>query len=56
LEEYDSAGVDLTANRWFLSLSVTERFDVLEEFLDFVMEARARNGLQPIPEMPAYSK
>jgi hypothetical protein len=53
MEVYDSAGVDRTLIRWMLSLTSSERLDVLEEFVDFVTEARKRNGIQPIPDSPA---
>jgi hypothetical protein len=40
---YSPDGVDLTLIRWMLSLTPAERLDVLQDFVDFVMEARARN-------------
>jgi hypothetical protein len=55
MDVYDSAGVDLTLIRWMLSLTPSERLDVLQEFVDFVTEARKRNGIQPIPGYPAYA-
>ncbi len=42
-------GVDVSLIRWSLSLTPAERLDILAEFADFVMQARQRNGLQPIP-------
>ena len=36
-------GVDLTLIRWMLSLSPAERLAVLQDFIDFVSEARARD-------------
>jgi hypothetical protein len=41
-------GVDVSLIRWSLSLTPAERLDVLAEFADFIMEARNRNGLEPI--------
>ena len=40
---YSEDGVDLTLIRWMLSLSPAERLAVLQDFIDFVSEARARN-------------
>jgi hypothetical protein len=40
---YSPDGVDLSLVRWMLSLTPAERLDVLEDFVDFVTEARARN-------------
>jgi len=40
---YSSDGVDLTLIRWMLSLTPAERLDVLQDFVDFVSEARGRN-------------
>jgi len=42
-QAYSPDGVDLTLIRWMLSLTPTERLDVHDDFVDFVMEARARN-------------
>jgi hypothetical protein len=53
MDIYDSAGVDLTAIRWMLSLTPSERLDILEDFVEFVTETRKRNGLEPIPGNPA---
>ena len=52
MELYDSAGVDLTLVRWMLSLSISERLDVLEGFVEFATEARRLNGLSPVPDHP----
>jgi hypothetical protein len=40
---YSPDGVDLTLIRWMLSLTPAERLGVLQDFVDFVAEARARN-------------
>jgi hypothetical protein len=40
---YSPDGVDLTLIRWMLSLTPAERLDVLQDFIDFVAEAHARN-------------
>lgn len=40
---YSPEGVDLTLIRWMLSLTPAERLDVLEDFVGFVAEVRARN-------------
>jgi len=37
-------GVDLTLIRWVLSLTPAERLDVLQGFVNSVMEIRARNS------------
>jgi hypothetical protein len=37
-------GVDLTLIRWMLSLTPAERLDVLQGFVDSVLEIRARNS------------
>jgi hypothetical protein len=41
---YSPDGVDLTLVRWMLSLTPAERLQVLQGFVDSVMEIRARNG------------
>ena len=40
---YSEDGVDLTLIRWMLSLTPAERLDVLQGFVDSVVEIRARN-------------
>jgi hypothetical protein len=40
---YSPDGVDLTLIRWMLSLTPAERLDVLQGFVEFVTEVRARN-------------
>jgi hypothetical protein len=47
METHDEAGVDLTVIRWFMSLSIPERFDVLEDSIDFAAEVCERNGVEP---------
>lgn len=42
-QPYSPDGVDLTLVRWMLSLTPAERLEVLEDCVNFVMEARARN-------------
>jgi len=41
---YSDDGVDLTLIRWMLSLTPAERLDVLQGFVDSVLEIRARNS------------
>jgi hypothetical protein len=41
---YSPDGVDLTLIRWMLSLTPAERLDVLQGFVNSVMEIRARNS------------
>jgi hypothetical protein len=53
METHDEAGVDLTLIRWFMSLSLAERFDFLEGSLDFAMEVWKRNGIDPLSTDPA---
>jgi hypothetical protein len=45
-------GVDVSLIRWMLAFSPSERLDVLEEFVDFVLEARRHNEREPIPVGP----
>jgi hypothetical protein len=40
---YSPDGVDLTLIRWMLSLTPAERLQVLQQFVQFVLEVRARN-------------
>jgi hypothetical protein len=42
-QTYSEDGVDLTLIRWMLSLTPAERLDVLQGFVDSVLEIRARN-------------
>jgi hypothetical protein len=41
---YTEDGVDLTLIRWMLSLTPAERLDVLQGFVDSVLEIRAWNS------------
>ena len=43
-QTHSEDGVDLTLIRWMLSLTPAERLDVLQGFVDSVLEIRARNG------------
>jgi hypothetical protein len=43
LPAYSPDGVDLTLIRWMLSLTPAERLQVLQQFVQFVLEVRARN-------------
>jgi hypothetical protein len=56
METHDAAGVDLTLIRWFMSLSLAERFDFLEGSLDFAMEVWKRNGIDPLSTNPAEAR
>jgi hypothetical protein len=38
---YDSAGVDITLIRWMLSMTPAERLAILQDFVDFVWDAKA---------------
>ncbi len=51
--EYSEDGVDLTLIRWMLSLTVTERLEVLQAMADLVYAARETSGL---PSDPAHSR
>lgn len=42
-------GVDVSLIRWMLGFTPAERLDVLEDFVDFVLEARKQNESQPVP-------
>ena len=41
--ERSADGVDLTLVRWFLSLTPSERLDVLQNYLNSVEQIRAQN-------------
>jgi hypothetical protein len=43
---YESDGTDPTLIRWMLSLTPAERLAVLQDFVDFVSEARDRYARQ----------
>ena len=43
LPAYSPDGVDLTLIRWMLSLTPAERLQVLQQFVQSVLELRARN-------------
>ena len=49
-DAYSADGVDLTLIRWMLSLTPSERLAVLDDFADFVIEARAFHAPTEIPE------
>jgi hypothetical protein len=40
-DAYSEDGADLTLIRWMLSLTPSERLQVLDDFTDFVTKARA---------------
>jgi hypothetical protein len=42
--EYSADGIDLTLNRWMLSLTPAERLQVLQRFVNSVEEIRLRNN------------
>jgi hypothetical protein len=44
LPAHNEDGVDLTLIRFMLSLSPAERLEVLQQFVSFVLTARARNA------------
>jgi hypothetical protein len=45
MQERDESGVDLTLIRWMLSLTPAERLDVLQDFVNDVLEIRELNGI-----------
>ena len=49
-------GVDVSLIRWMLALTPSERLEVLEEFVDFVLEARSYNEREPIPVGPPNTR
>lgn len=53
LPERDGNGVDLTLIRWMLSLTPAERLDVLQDFVNDVLEIRELNGIEELPGNPA---
>lgn len=53
MSPYGSDGVDVTLIRWMLSLTPAERLAVLQDFMDFIEEAKAANATQSDPLHPA---
>lgn len=53
LPERDENGVDLTLIRWMLSLTPAGRLDVLESFMNDILEIRELNGIKQLPRDPA---
>jgi hypothetical protein len=49
-------GVDVSLIRWMLAFTPSERLEVLEEFVDFVLEARRNNEREPIPVDPPNTR
>jgi len=49
LPERDGNGVDLTLIRWMLSLTPAERLDVLQDFVNDILEIRELNGVEELP-------
>jgi hypothetical protein len=49
-------GVDVSLIRWMLAFTPSERLEVLEEFVDFVLEARSHNEREPIPVGPPNTR
>jgi hypothetical protein len=45
---YDSAGVDLTLIRWMLSMTPAERLAILQDFVDFVWDARGEDAEEQV--------
>ena len=52
MPERDDSGVDLTLIRWMLSLTPAERLDVLQDFVNDVLEIRELNGIEELPGNP----
>ena len=50
--ERDENGVDLTLIRWMLSLTPAELLDVLQDFVNDVLEIRELNGIKELPGNP----
>jgi len=48
--DYAEDGVDMTLIRWMLSLTPAERLALLDDFADFVAQARRLNGHSELPE------
>ena len=44
LPDYSPDGVDLTLIRWMLSMTPAERLQVLQQFVNSVLEIRALNA------------
>jgi len=50
MHERDENGVDLTLIRWMLSLTPAERLDVLQDFVNAVLEIRELNGIEGLSD------
>ena len=48
MSPYSSDGVDLTLIRWMLSLTPADRLAVLQDFTDFIWEARGGDASEPV--------
>jgi hypothetical protein len=55
-ELYDSSGVDVTLVRLSLSLTAEERLDMLDDFLNMVLQARRLDGSAWVPCGPADAR
>ena len=47
---YSEDGVDLTLVRWMLSLTPDQRLQVLQDFVNALIEIREENGLSGYPD------
>ena len=45
---YESDGVDVTLIRWMLALTPVERLAILQDFVDFVWEARGEDAEEQV--------
>ena len=45
---YDSNGVDVTLIRWMLAMTPAERLATLQDFVDFVWEARGKDAEEQV--------
>ena len=52
---YSDDGVDLTLIRWMLSLTPAERLETLQQYVNSVIEIRARNSQIRLSIDPARS-
>jgi len=50
---YNADGVDVTLIRWMLSLTPSERLDVLQSFVDEFEEIRRYRANDPVSGSPA---
>ncbi|HUI57828.1 MAG TPA: hypothetical protein VLY04_22780 [Bryobacteraceae bacterium] len=53
MSPYGADGVDVSLIRWMLAMTPAERLATLQEFVDFVSEARGEDAEEPVRVDPA---